>query len=252
MSTAPSRRKRAQYAGGVQESIANAAPRIRDGNQTLARGLRAFLAIVDSPGGMTVQQVGEMLGVHRSIAYRLLQTLTDFGLIARGRDGIYLPGARLASLAEAYFPALRGVAAPIMRDLADRLRSTVGLFVTQGESAVAILMVEPTTATHHIAFRPGMRTSMQVGAAAYAIRALDAAVAGEPDAVSEARERGYGRSHSEVEPGAYGVAAGIPTQDATGRACLNLITYREDVANSAGPDLRKAAEAVGKALAAGD
>lgn len=234
----------------MQESNTSGAPRIRDGNQTLARGLRAFLAIVDSPDGLTVQQVGEMLGVHRSIAYRLLQTLVDFGLVARGRDGVYLPGARLASLAEAYFPTLRGVAAPIMRDLADRLKSTVGLFVAQGDSAVAILMVEPTTATHHIAFKPGMRTSMEVGAAAYAIRAQEPPVDGEPEQVAQARVAGYGRSYSEVESGAYGVAAGIPAVDATTRACLNLITYRQDVADGAGPDLRRAADAVGKALAA--
>ncbi|WP_336632710.1 MULTISPECIES: IclR family transcriptional regulator [unclassified Microbacterium] len=234
----------------MQESNTLGTAPIRDGNQTLARGLRAFLTIVDSPNGLTVQQVGEMLGVHRSIAYRLLQTLVDFGLVARGRDGVYLPGARLASLAEAYFPTLRGVAAPIMRDLADRLKSTVGLFVAQGDSAVAILMVEPTTATHHIAFKPGMRTSMTVGAAAYAIRAQDPPVTDEPEHVQEAREVGFGRSYSEVESGAYGVAAGIPVDDGTTRACLNLITYNQDVADGAGPHLRTAADAVGAALAA--
>lgn len=235
--------------GAVQESNTNEQPRIRAGNQTLARGLRAFLAIVDSPAGMTVQQVGEMLDVHRSIAYRLLQTLVDFGLVARGRDGVYMPGARLATLAESYFPTLRGVAAPIMRDLADRLQSTVGLFVTQAESAVAILMVEPTTATHHIAFKPGMHTSMEVGAAAYAMRAMGPFVDGEPEGVTNARRVGFGVSHSEVESGAYGVAAGIRLVDSMAGACLNLITYRREVADTAGPELRKAADAVAKSLA---
>ncbi len=236
----------------VQQSRQADEPKGRDGNQTLARGLRVFLAIVDADHGMTVQQVGELLDVHRSIAYRLLQTLGDFGLVARNSDGVYLPGARLATLADAYLPALRDVAAPVMRALADRLESTVSLFVEQGDEAVAISIVEPTTASHHIAFRSGMRTTMHQGAAAYAMLAGSPEVAGEPTAVTEARERGYARSHSEVETGAYGVAAWIPTGPGVPRACLNLITYRADVAEAAGADMRAASDELGRALQQGE
>ena len=220
----------------------------REGNQTLARGLRVLLAIADSKDGLTIQQVGELLGVHRSIAYRLLQTLADFGLAARSRDGRYIPGARLATLAEAYLPTLRDVARPVMQSLAERLQSTVSLFVEQGAEAVAIALVEPTTASHHIAFMPGMRTPLTIGAAAYAILASTPAVAGEPAAVALARDQGYARSHGEVEAGAFGVAAWIPMGDTGTRACLNLITYRGDIADGAGPDMRLAADEVGRLL----
>lgn len=221
---------------------------MRDGNQTLARGLRVFLAIVDSEHGLTVQQVGELLGVHRSIAYRLLRTLGDFGLVTRRRDGAYIPGPRLATLADSYLPALREVAAPVMRNVADRLQSTIGLFVEQGDEALAVAMVEPTTATHHIAFRPGMRTPMDRGSAAYAMLAGSPAVEGEAEMVTTARETGYAFSHGEVEPGAYGVAAWIPLPAGFPRACLNLITYRGDIAEGAGEAMRKAADELGAAF----
>lgn len=232
----------------VQDRPASAPAKVRDGNQTLARGLRVLLSIADSKRGLTVQQVGELLGVHRSIAYRLLQTLADFGLVTRSREGLYIPGARLATLAEAYLPTLRDVAGPIMRSLADRLESTVSLFVEQGQEAVAISLVEPTTASHHIAFKPGMRTSLTHGAAAYAILASGPPIAGEPAAVGEARTRGWATSFSEVEAGAYAVAAWIPVGESGTHACLNLITYREEVAAAAGPDLRSAANEVGRVL----
>jgi DNA-binding IclR family transcriptional regulator len=221
----------------------------RDGNQTLARGLEVLLAIVDANEGLSVQQVCDHLGVHRSIAYRLLQTLSDFGLVARSRGGVYLPGARLGSLADSYQPLLRDVAVPIMRLLADQLGSTVSMFVEEGTEAVAIIMVEPTNAVHHIAFKPGMRTPMDRGAAAYAICAGRPAVPGEPEKVREARERGFARSHGEIEPGAYGVAAGVPVDSGGPRVALNLMTYREEVAAAAGPDLRRAADEVGRAFA---
>lgn len=232
----------------VQDLRVGAPAKTRDGNQTLARGLRVLLAIADSKQGMTVQQVGELLEVHRSIAYRLLQTLADFGLAARSQGGRYVAGARLATLAEAYLPTLRDVTGPVMQSLADRLQSTVSLFVEQGNEVVAISLVEPTTASHHIAFKPGMRTPLTIGAAAYAILASGPATPGEPAAVVAAREQGYARSYSEVEAGAYAVAAWIPMGEAGTRACLNLITYLKDIADGAGPDMRRAADKVGRLL----
>jgi DNA-binding IclR family transcriptional regulator len=222
----------------------------QDGNQTFARGLRALLAIVDSERGMSVHQVGDLLGVHRSIAYRLLQTLVDYDLVARSRDGIYFPGDRLASLARAYLPDLRASATPVMRVLADALQSTVSLFVEQNGEAVSIAMVEPTTATHHISFRPGMRTPMDRGAAAYAIRALAPPAAGELEQVAHARELGYASSHGEIEGGAYGIAAPIPADESSPHSCLLVITYRPDVAERAGEELRKAAARVNRQLRA--
>jgi DNA-binding IclR family transcriptional regulator len=206
------------------------------------------LAIADSESGLTIHQVSELLGAHRSIAYRLLQTLADFGLLARSRDGRYIPGARLATLAGSYLPALRDVTGPVMRRLADRLQSTISLFVEEGDEAVAIAMVEPTTAVHHIAFMPGMRTPLTRGAAGYAILASVSATPTEPEQVALAREQGYARSHSEIEAGEFGVAAWIPRRDAGMGACLTLITHRPDIAEKAGPEMRLAADEVGRLL----
>jgi len=222
---------------------------VRDGNQTLARGLRVFLAIAVAEQGMSVRQVEEMLGVHRSIAYRLLQTLSDFGLVTRARKGNYLPGARLATLADSYLPALREVAIPFMRRLAEQTESTVALFVEQRTDALAVAMVEPLTPRHHIAFRSGMWTPMDRGAAAYAILAGSPPVEGEPEAVRVARENGFARSHGEVEAGEYGVAAWVPMPAAMPRACLNVITHRPDVADAAGPEVGQAAKELARALA---
>lgn len=207
-----------------------------------------LLTIADAERGLAVQEVADLLGVHRSIAFRLLQTLSDFGLVARSRQGLYIPGARLATLADTFLPSLRDVTGPVMRSLADRLQSTISLFVEQAGEAVAIELVAPTTASHHIAFKPGMRTPMTLGAAAYALRAVGPATPDEPPAVTAAREQGYARSFSEVEAGAHAVAAWIPMAGPGPRACLMLITYSEDVAAGAGPDMRRAADEVGRLL----
>ena len=226
----------------------DASTRVRDGNQTLARGLTVLLAIADGRTPVSVQQVGGLLGVHRSIAYRLLQTLVAHRLVARTNDGLYAPGARLATLAGAYLPTLRDMARPVMRTLADDLQSTISLFVELGDEAVAISIVEPTTATHHLAFRAGMRTPLTRGAAGYAILASDAEQAGEPPQVATARRDGYSFSHAEIEDDQFAVAAWIPFDSSGTRACLNLITYRRDIADAAGPVMRRAADELGELL----
>jgi DNA-binding IclR family transcriptional regulator len=235
----------------VHELSASEPTKSREGNQTLARGLRVMLAIADSRQGLTVQQVAELLGVHRSIAYRLLQTLADFGLAARSSEGAYIPGARLATLSEAYLPTLRDAADPEMRSLANQLQSTIALFVEEGGEAVAVAMVYPTTVPHHLAFRPGMRTPLTLGAAGRAILASGPPLPGEPEEVTITRERGYARSHAEIEEGQYAVAAWIPMRATATRACLNLITYRKDTADAAGPVMRAAADKLGNLLLQG-
>lgn len=218
------------------------------GSQTLGRGLSAFLAVVEAPEGLTVPQVSELLGVHRTIAYRLLQTLLDFGLVARLPAGAYVAGARLATLADAYVPRLQDVALPVMQRLADAQASTALLFVAQNGEAVAVSSCEPVTARHHIAFRAGMRTPLDRGAAAFALRAARPAVAGEPGEVETARANGFARSFSAVLPGAYGIAAPLPLPPSSPPACLMVVTYLESVAEGAGPAARDAAREIAALL----
>jgi len=221
-------------------------PSSQVGTQTLARGLSALLAVVESPRGLTVQDIARALDVHRSIAYRMVQTLADFGFVHAGGDGVYRAGARLAALSHAYLPGLRAAAVPVMRELADHTRASVALFVVEGVSAVAVEMVVPNTISHHIAFRQGERTHLDRGAAAYALRAARPPTDDEPDAVRTAREDGYAYSHGEVEAGAHAVAAPIP--GAYPPACLVLITSHQDRALGAIPGVVKAAAALGSTL----
>ncbi|UMG91301.1 helix-turn-helix domain-containing protein [Nocardioides sp. TF02-7] len=219
------------------------------GTQTLARGLRALVAVAESPAGMTVQDVARTLDVHRSIAYRALQTLADHGFVRPGADGLYRAGARLAALSQAYLPELRMQALPVMRELADGIGATVALFVAEGTSAVAIEMVTPTTVGMHVAFRQGERTPLDRGAAAYALRAAQPPLPGEPEQVRLVRERGYAVSHGEIEAGLHAVAA--PVRGAYPPACLNVITGTEERIDAAAPRVVEAAASLAVA-AVGD
>lgn len=211
------------------------------GVQTLARGLRALELVCESPGGVAVTEVATCLGVHRSIASRLLATLTDFGLVTRGPDGRYRSGARLATLAAGLHRTLRELADPVLRDLAQRTGANAGLMVAEGEEAVGLAMVAPPIPGFQILFGTGRRHSLTRGADGIVLRALEPPRDTDPPEVVEARRRGWALSHGEVEPGAHGLAVALPRRDGFPPSCLVLVSLRRDQIESCVPALQAAA-----------
>lgn len=219
------------------------------GSQTLARGLRALQLVAAAPEPVSIPQVAQELGVHRTIAYRILATLDSFGLLHRLPDGRYVPGNGLAALAHNIEVELREVAQPILRALAERIGITVSLLVVEGEEAVGLAVMEPTTAQYHVSFRPGSRHTLDHGSAAYALLAAGPPSPGEPAAAARARKRGYAVSHGEVEPGAYGVAVPVRRRPGEPPACINLIAMSQAAADAAIPHMLAAAEEISRQLA---
>ncbi|MFS0884845.1 IclR family transcriptional regulator [Aeromicrobium sp. 179-A 4D2 NHS] len=218
------------------------------GSQTLARGLRALELVAQAADGASIQEIAAELGVHRSIASRLLSTLAEARLAVRGADGRYRAGAGLAALAVGIHASLRAAAEPVMRELAAKLGATISLLVVEGDEAVALAVIEPPSSAYVLSFRTGSRHPLGRGSAGVALLAAQAAAPRETEAVRTAREQGYAATFGEVEPGAYGVAVPLRHTDGLPVACLNLITYREEIADSAAPVLMDAAERISDAL----
>src|ERR1700750_3508783 len=99
--------------------------------------------VAASPTGMTVQQLADQVGVHRTIAYRLLSTLAQFRMVAKGEDGRYRSAAALALLGASFDNNVRQLSVPTLRGLADELGTTVSLLIAEGEEQVAIAGIGP-------------------------------------------------------------------------------------------------------------
>jgi DNA-binding IclR family transcriptional regulator len=98
-----------------------------------------------SDGQRSLSEVADHLGVHRSTALRLLQTLTEGGLARRGPDGRYGFGYRLAGLAQRAKEqfGLRNVAHSHLVELRDKWRHTIHLAALEGQDIVYVDKVEP-------------------------------------------------------------------------------------------------------------
>jgi DNA-binding IclR family transcriptional regulator len=222
-------------------------------SQTLARGLRILDLLADAATPMSVASLADGLGVHRSVAYRLVRTLEDASLVVRDAAGLYAIGPHVATLARSVATDLQSAARPELQRLADELGMTAFLVVLDRSECVTLLTTEPRTPVASIAQRPGSRHSVLVGAPGIAIQTLlstadresHGIVGAEADEVAAAREAGYASSHGEVIPGVTAIAA--PVAGAVPAAIAVLFVSGDDD-RPVGERVRAAAAAIARGV----
>ncbi|MFE6968529.1 IclR family transcriptional regulator [Isoptericola sp. NPDC057653] len=182
-------------------------------SQTLSRGIRILETLADAREPLTIDDVAGRLGVHRSIAYRLLRTLEHHGLVVRDANGHVALGARMAALAAGVAHDLQAEALPELTAVANELGMTCFLVVLDHDECVTLVSVEPRHAVAPVAQRPGTRHAVTAGAPGKAILTLVPEAdwpAGIPATlratVAEAAGRGWATSHDEVIPSLESVA----------------------------------------------
>ncbi|RSN45708.1 ArsR family transcriptional regulator [Amycolatopsis sp. WAC 04197] len=178
-------------------------------SQTLSRGIRVLEVLADAQEPLSVDRIAERLEVHRSIAYRLIRTLEEHGLLTREPAGKYELGARLAALAAGIKHDLQAAALPELTAVANELGMTCFVAVMDREECVTLVSVEPRHAVASVAQRPGSRHPFTAGAPGRAI--LSQLPEGDrPADVREVVDRGYADSHGEVIENLSSVAVPLP------------------------------------------
>ncbi|NES31424.1 helix-turn-helix domain-containing protein [Micromonospora terminaliae] len=203
--------------------------------QTLDRGLRLLHLVADAPGGLTVTEAANRLGVGRAAVYRLVGALTDHGMLRRDGEGRLRLGAGVLHLARRAQPLLAEGALPALRRLAEQAGATAHLTVVEGGEGVALAVVEPSWTSFHVAYRTGSRHPLERGAAGRAI------LAGRTGAAAPVSTSG------ELQSGAYGVAApvlGVPGLEAS----VGVVSLTPLDVTEVGVQVAAAAESIAAAL----
>lgn len=181
--------------------------------QTLSRGIRMLELLADAGEPLTIPAIASRLGLHRSIAYRILRTLEEHGLVVRDAAGAVELGPRMATLARAVSRDLQSAALPQLTAVANELTMTAFLAVLDRHDVVTLVTVEPAHAHATVAQRPGTRHPLASGAPGIAIQSVLSeeqwrALPGEHprEEAESARARGYATSHDEVIAGLASIA----------------------------------------------
>ncbi|MFJ4175198.1 IclR family transcriptional regulator [Microbacterium sp. NPDC089696] len=111
-------------------------------SQTVSRAID----IVDyvSRANRTIGEIADMLGVHKSTALRLLQTLEERGFVRRGVDGRYGMGFELIALGQLALDQVeaRTIAHDALTELANSAGHTVHLAQLMGDTIVYVDKVD--------------------------------------------------------------------------------------------------------------
>ncbi|MBE0010475.1 MULTISPECIES: IclR family transcriptional regulator [unclassified Arthrobacter] len=186
-------------------------------SQTLSRGIRALEILAEASSPLSIAELSSRLGVHRSIAYRILRTLEDHSLVVRDAAGGVKAGPGLAVLARGVASDLQSAALPELTQLANTLGMTAFVVVLDQQECVTLVAVEPRHTGATVAQRPGTRHPVSAGAPGVAIQsalsepAWERCAPGQPyraDART-AQRTGYAVSHDEVIDGVSSVAVPV-------------------------------------------
>lgn len=218
-------------------------------SQTLDRGIRILEHLASMGSPQPIADIGQALGLHRSIAYRLLRTLEDHQLVERDAAGSYGLGLGVAGLARGVRADLQAAALPRLNALVAELAMTAFVVVRAGDEAVTVVSVEPHDTAAHVAYRPGTRHAVGRGAPGLALLMPEPPSAADREALRQARRTGWAASHGEVIPGLRSVAAPVLGPDGGTRAALAVVFVDDSVdVDRIGRAVAEAAEKVGAAL----
>jgi DNA-binding IclR family transcriptional regulator len=206
------------------------------GSQTLSRGIRLLEVLAAADRAMSIDELAASLGVHRSVAYRLLRTLEDHGLVSRGGSGLVSLGAGLAALAASVSRDLQQAALPELAEAADDLGMTCLLVLLESDEGITVVSTPPRR-TVAVSYQPGHRHPITRGAPGKALLMELADTAWPPDAPAQlraeielSRERGYATSHDEVVASLWSVAVPLvlPGQPLAAVAAIHVSLPRPE------------------------
>jgi DNA-binding IclR family transcriptional regulator len=192
-------------------------------SQTLDRGIRILEHLAAEGAPQPIVEIGQALGLHRSITYRLLRTLEDHQLVERDPAGHYRLGLGMAALARGVRADLQAAALPRLNALVAELAMTAFLVIRAGEEAVTVASVEPHGSAGHVVYRPGTRHPVDRGAPGLALLMPEPPSPDDREALRAARRTGWAVSHGEVIPGIRSIAAPVPGPDGGARAALGVV-----------------------------
>ncbi|MGW0180936.1 IclR family transcriptional regulator [Nocardia sp. NPDC003345] len=193
-------------------------------------------------GGLTVSQVAERLGVARSTAHRLLQTLVYRDFAVQDEQRVYHPGPvlELAAHSQSRTSRLRAAALPHLQRVVDLVGESANLTIRTGDTTRFIASVECRQALR-VGSREGMVFPAHRTTAGLVLLAdLDPAeldelydesrYTGRPDErpdlprlrnlLTRVRSAGFALNDGLSERGV--VAVGVPVRDADGTALAGL------------------------------
>lgn len=216
-------------------------------SKTLHNGIQVLKVLAAHPRGLLVSELARELRIHRTAIYRLLGTLEQDQLVVQRENGRYELGLGILALTGAVRPSLHDAARSPLRRLAGEVGATSFLTILDGDDAVCLVVFEPPDSVVHVAYRVGQRHPVRLGPGR-AILIGRPPEKDEPLSVTEARPRGYVTTQGELQQGAWGLAAPVPSLSGRAGAAIGVVALTSLDEERVAPLVIKATRDVAGAL----
>lgn len=248
---------------------------MNDPTRAVERALRILLCFSRATPELSMTQISEQVGLHKSTVHRMLTTLEQMRFVERDAlSGMYRPGIALVQMAFLTLEHndLRRIALPYMRKLSQKHRETVDLSLMEGADVIFVDSVESPQRVK-LAPSTGQRAPAFCTASGKAILAFypddyirqildqgmpihSPATITTPEQffqdIALVRRDGYSISEQELEPSISAISAPIFSGRRAPEASLAIVgpAYRltREVMLAIGPDLVAACESIGREL----
>lgn len=195
------------------------------GVRSVQRAVEIMSLLSEQHPAITIREVVDATGLPKTTVLRIVQTLDHNGLLSATPSG-YMAGPglwRWAHLAKASWEAPAETHA-LMRDLADRQKETVNIYVVHRLSRVCVVQEESPMPLRHVV-KVGDELPLWAGASSKVLLqtapdvVLEQVAAASPFGtehtgtlrswIADAREQGFAASHGEREVGLSAVAVPV-------------------------------------------
>ena len=240
------------------------------------QSIRVLLCLAGSNSShMSLTEICENVGIHKSKAFGILHTLHQFNLVQiRGRKKGYALGIGLIALSRKVLDGINVIAFadPILKELSDQIKGTAVLGIIDGDNVVVVSRYE-SNKNIGVAIRIGNKVPLSFGSHGKAIAAfmakddLDALLQkkklyfyGTPEKfdkdrlmkdLEECRKTGYATDIGDINPGLN--AASAPVIDISGKPIGYLLVlglFPPEAALEYGPLIAEAGKNLSKQLGA--
>ncbi|NKW59603.1 helix-turn-helix domain-containing protein [Rhodococcus hoagii] len=217
-------------------------------SKTLHNGLEILELLTQHKYGLTITEIGEGIGVHRTVADRLVRTLEAHRLCRRTESKRILLGSGLVTLAGSVEQDLRELARPILEELADSVEATAHLAVREGEDSVrALMVIEPRNSRAHVGFNAGQIDPINRGSAGLAMLAALPPQEGERPRSRAPRARIRG-DLGEVTHSVTGISATLPNRRPADLVSIGVSVFDSSEEQKLGEAVMAAARRLGALL----
>lgn len=122
----------------------------------LGKACQALKLISETPGGLKLKQISSQLGIPRTTALRITQTLLAEGLLTETEEGFLAPGISLIQIGIKALDQvdIRRLARPALKKLSDEIKENSHLAILNGNKSL-LVEVADSPQLIRIAARPG-------------------------------------------------------------------------------------------------